>query len=84
MQYKLWFGDGSVSEVLDLRRTLDVLENKNYQVKQRNAVLEADVENLKNGLDAIEERARSELGMVKEDETFIHIIEKKPKEIANK
>ncbi len=84
MQYKLWFGDGSVSEVLDLRCTLDVLENKNYQVKHRNAVLEADVENLKTGLDAIEERARSELGMVKEDETFIHIIENKPKEIANK
>ena len=83
MQYKLWFGDGSVREVMDLRQKLEQQENKNYQVKQRNAVLEAEVENLKTGLDAIEERARSELGMIKKDETFIHIIENKPKEIAN-
>ena len=83
MQYKLWFGDGSVREVMDLRQKLEQQESKNYQVKQRNAVLEAEVENLKTGLDAIEERARSELGMIKKDETFIHIIENKPKEIAN-
>lgn len=84
MQYKLWFGDGSVREVMDLRQVLELQEGKNNQVKQRNAVLEAEVENLKTGLDAIEERARSELGMIKKDETFIHIIENKPKEIANK
>ena len=79
MQYKLWFGDDSVREVVELRQTLKEQESKNNQVKQHNAVLEAEVENLKTGLDAIEERARSELGMIKEDETFIHIIENKPK-----
>ena len=79
MQYKLWFGDDSVREVVELRQTLKEQESKNNQVKQQNAVLEAEVENLKTGLDAIEERARSELGMIKEDETFIHIIENKPK-----
>ena len=83
MQYKLWFGDGSVREVMDLRQNLEQQESKNYRVKQRNAVLEAEVENLKTGLDAVEERARSELGMIKKDETFIHIIENKPKKIVN-
>lgn len=84
MQYKLWFGDGSVREVIELRQTVEEQHSKNDQIKQRNIVLEAEVEDLKTGLEAIEERARSELGMIKDDETFIHIVDSKPKDIAEK
>jgi cell division protein FtsB len=80
LQSKLWFGDASVRDVINLKQTV--------QVKQRNAVLAAEVEDLKTGLEAIEERARSELGMIKKDETFIHIVEgaekSKSGESANK
>ncbi len=84
MQYKLWFGDGSVREVIELRQTVEDQHSNNDQIKQRNIVLEAEVEDLKTGLEAIEERARSELGMIKDDETFIHIVDSKPKDIAEK
>ncbi len=84
MQYKLWFGDGSVREVIELRQTVEEQHSNNDQIKQRNIVLEAEVEDLKTGLEAIEERARSELGMIKDDETFIHIVDSKPKDIAEK
>jgi cell division protein FtsB len=83
MQFKLWFGDASVREVINLKQTVKEQQAKNEQVKQRNAVLAAEVEDLKTGLEAIEERARSELGMIKKDETFIHIVEGEPKESAN-
>ncbi len=84
MQYKLWFGDGSVREVIELRQTVEDQHSNNDQIKQRNIVLEAEVEDLKTGLEAIEERARNELGMIKDDETFIHIVDSKPKDIAEK
>ena len=82
MQYKLWFGDASVRDVIDLKQSITDQRAKNEQVKQRNAVLAAEVEDLKTGLEAIEERARSELGMIKKDETFIHIVEGDPKDTA--
>lgn len=82
MQYKLWFGDASVSDVMELQQSIKEQEAKNEQIKQRNAVLAAEVEDLKTGLEAIEERARSELGMIKKDETFIHIVEGNSKETA--
>ena len=82
MQYKLWFGDASVSDVMELKQSIKEQEAKNEQIKQRNAVLAAEVEDLKTGLEAIEERARSELGMIKKDETFIHIVEGNSKETA--
>lgn len=75
LQFKLWFGDASVRDVLSLKKSVQEQQLKNDQVKQRNAVLAAEVEDLKTGLEAIEERARSELGMIKKDETFIHIVE---------
>jgi len=80
LQYKLWFGDASVRDVIDLKQTIEEQQTKNEQVKQRNAVLAAEVEDLKTGLEAIEEHARSELGMIKKDETFIHIVEGKSEE----
>ena len=83
LQYKLWFGDASVSDVMELKQTIIEQQAKNEQIKQRNAVLAAEVEDLKTGLEAIEERARSELGMIKEDETFIHIVEGDSKDNNN-
>ena len=80
LQYKLWFGDASVSDVMELKQTIKEQQARNEQIKQRNAVLAAEVEDLKTGLEAIEERARSELGMIKKDETFIHIVEGDSKE----
>ena len=83
LQYKLWFGDASVSDVMELKQTIKEQQAKNEQIKQQNAVLAAEVEDLKTGLEAIEERARSELGMIKEDETFIHIVEGDSKDNNN-
>ncbi len=83
LQSKLWFGDASVRDVLNLKQTVKEQQAKNEQIKQRNAVLAAEVEDLKTGLEAIEERARSELGMIKKDETFIHIVEGESQENRN-
>jgi len=82
MQYKLWFGDGSVRQVVDLRQRIEEQHGKNEKIRQRNTVLAAEVTDLKTNLGAIESRARSELGMVKKGETFIHIIDKKPEDLA--
>ena len=60
---------------MHLHRTVVLQEQDNAVLEERNQVLAAEVQDLKSGLDAIEERARSELGMVKEDETFFQIIE---------
>lgn len=84
LQFKLWFGDASVRDVLSLKQTVQEQQVKNDQIKQRNAVLAAEVEDLKTGLEAIEERARSELGMIKKDETFIHIVEGESEESRSK
>ena len=80
MQFKLWLGDGSVRDVIELRETVEQQRSKNEEIQQRNFVLEAEVEDLKTGLDAIEARARNELGMIKKDETFIHIVDSNSKD----
>ncbi|MEE9287508.1 MAG: cell division protein FtsB [Gammaproteobacteria bacterium] len=70
LQYKLWFGYGGLTDVrrLDQAGEAQILENE--QLKERNESLEAEVQDLKQGLEAIEERARSEMGMIATDETF--------------
>lgn len=75
LQLTLWFGEGSLAEVWQLRQQVDVQKKENAELRERNAALEAEVSDLKQGLDAIEERARNELGMVKEGERFYQIIE---------
>ena len=75
LQYKLWFGDGNVREVWQLQAAIEVQKKENEKLKERNAALEAEVKDLKKGLQAIEERARNELGMIKQGETFYQIIE---------
>ncbi len=74
LQYKLWFGDGSLSEVVQLSRELELQKQKLQMLEERNRVLEAQVLDLQNGLDAFEEKARNDLGMIKQDETFIQLI----------
>ena len=74
LQYKLWFGDGSLSEVVQLSSELDVQKEKLRLLEERNKILEAQVLDLQNGLDAFEEKARNDLGMIKQGETFIQII----------
>jgi cell division protein FtsB len=74
LQYKLWFGDGSLSEVVQLTRELEIQKQKLSELEERNKILEAQVVDLQNGLDAFEEKARSDLGMIKQGETFIQLI----------
>ncbi len=75
LQYKLWFGSGGHHEVEDLRVQVAKQEAENLRLEQRNEALKAEVDNLKSGEAAVEERARSELGMVKPGETFYRVIE---------
>lgn len=76
LQYKMWVGDGSFSEVHQLSKAVDSQKQENKLIKERNDSLEAEVKDLKQGLEAVEERARSELGMIKKkNETFYQIVE---------
>ena len=74
LQYPLWFGDGSFSKVWKLQNAVEIQKEKNNKLEDRNASLEAEVLDLKQGLDAIEERARTELGMIKQGETFFQVV----------
>ncbi|NNG14270.1 MAG: cell division protein FtsB, partial [Gammaproteobacteria bacterium] len=65
----------SLAEVWQLRQQINTQKDENKQLQERNAALEAEVQDLKQGLAAIEERARNELGMVKKDETFFQVVE---------
>jgi len=74
LQYKLWLGDGSLSEVVQLSKELELQKEKLQFLEDRNRILEAQVLDLQNGLDAFEEKARNDLGMIKNGETFIQLI----------
>lgn len=74
LQYPLWLGKGSWLRVWDLNRQITVQQDKNTALKARNETLNAEVLDLKSGRAAIEERARSELGMIKQDEVFYQIL----------
>lgn len=75
LQYPLWLGKGSWLRVWDLNRQVALQQEKNTTSKARNDMLEAEVRDLKSGKAAIEERARSELGMIKQDEVFYQVID---------
>lgn len=75
LQYRLWVGEGSLAEVHALREEIARQEAVLAEARQRNAALEAEVESLRSGYDALEERARSELGMIKRGEVFLQVIE---------
>ena len=73
IQYPLWLGKGGWLRVWDVDRQLDAQQEKNARLETRNNALAAEVKDLKQGHEAIEERARYELGMVKNDEVFFQI-----------
>lgn len=75
LQYRMWFGEANLIELTALRQSIQVQISQNDQLLLRNHQLEAEVKDLGRGLSAIEERARSELGMVKPDETFYQLID---------
>jgi len=75
LQYKLWLGDGGVLHLWQQQQHLRALREQNEKLTDRNRVLEAEVRDLKHGTEAIEERARSELGMIKDGETFYLIVD---------
>jgi cell division protein FtsB len=74
LQYRLWFGKNSVPDYIALQSEVarQIVDNENF--KQRNKLLYADTDDLKLGVEAIEERARNELGMIKKSETFFRIV----------
>ncbi|HYG33124.1 MAG TPA: cell division protein FtsB [Methylophilaceae bacterium] len=78
LQYPLWLGKGSWLRVWDLNQQITAQKDENARLKARNDMLDAEVRDLKQGYAAIEERARSELGMIKQDEVFYQVIEKAP------
>ena len=75
LQYRLWIGEGNVHQVQENQQQLDVLKKEVAEKKERNDALYAEMLDLRKGGVAIEERARYELGMIKEDETFFQIVE---------
>lgn len=70
---ELWFGKGGVPHVMGLQAQLSAQHNENDEARERNAQLSAEVSDLKEGLEMVEEKARSELGMVKPDEIFVQV-----------
>ena len=75
LQYPLWLGKGSWLKVWEMGKQVEAQKQTNEQTRKRNAALDAEVRDLKSGTDAIEERARSELGMVRQDEIFFQILD---------
>jgi cell division protein FtsB len=75
VQFRLWVGDKSLVEVWRLRQAIDRQTSENALLHSRNQRLEAEVRDLKTGLDAVEERARLELGMIRKDEIYFQIVE---------
>jgi cell division protein FtsB len=75
IQSPLWFGKGGWSRVWELDSQIEAQRETNIKLAVRNAALDAEVKDLKQGYDAIEERARSELGMIKPDEIFFQLLQ---------
>ena len=74
LQYRLWVGEGSLAEVAALRKQLAAQRAEVADLKERNETLRAEVDDLKSGLAAIEARARSELGLIRQDETYFQLL----------
>ncbi|HLV48702.1 MAG TPA: cell division protein FtsB [Aliidiomarina sp.] len=76
LQYRIWFGQNGVSEYRQLNNEVERQTASNITLKQRNQLIYADIRDLREVGEAVDERARNELGMVKADETFFRLIEK--------
>jgi len=79
IQYPLWLGKGGWLRVWDMEHQVNVAHEKVQALKTRNTKLESEVNDLKDGTDAVEERARFELGMLKRNEVFIQVLDAQPK-----
>jgi len=79
LQYPLWFGKGGWLRVWSLDQQLQEQKEANARLRQRNGALDAEVRDLKQGFEAIEERARYELGLIKQDEVFFQVVPQRPK-----
>ncbi|MGB0466157.1 MAG: cell division protein FtsB [Pontibacterium sp.] len=75
LQYRLWFGEANLRQVWSLKQEIELQQVENKKLSQRNKQLEAEVQDLKTGLSALEERARNELGMIREGETFFQLVQ---------
>ena len=75
LQYRLWVGEGSLAQVAELKEAIAQQQTENQRLHERNRILEAEVMELKQGMETVEERARHELGMVKEGETLCQLAE---------
>ena len=75
LQYPLWLGKGGWFKVWEVDQQIIAQHETNGKLQMRNATLDAEVRDLKQGYEAIEERARSELGMIRQDEIFFHLLE---------
>ena len=75
LQYKIWLQDGGIPEVIQLQNEVEEVKTEVQQLQERNSSLDAEVKDLKKGLDTIEERARSEMGMIKKGEVYYQVIE---------
>lgn len=76
LQYRLWFGKNSVSDFKHKKNQITTLTEQNANLRQRNQLLRADINDLQLGVESMEERARNELGLIKEGETFYRILPK--------
>jgi cell division protein FtsB len=75
IQFPLWLGKGGWLRVWELDKQVNAAHAKNEELKARNAKLDSEVQDLKNGTAAVEERARFELGMIKKDEIFVQVLD---------
>ena len=75
LQYRLWVGEGSLAHASGLSDSVTRMRAENRSMLQRNAILKAEIVDLRGGLDAIEEKARSEFGLIKQDETFFLLVD---------
>lgn len=76
LQVRLWVGEGSLAHMAELNRQLDLQKEKNHQLEKRNQLIAEEVASLKSNLDSIEEKARKDLGMIKQGEIFYLVIDK--------
>jgi cell division protein FtsB len=79
LQYRLWVGEGSMAQRQVLQHKVDIQQEENDVLHERNSILAGEVSDLKDGLESVEERARTDLGMVKEGETFYMVVDKEQK-----
>lgn len=75
LQYRLWIGEGSLAQANRLEQELKVQQAENDRLLERNRIIHVEVEDLKTGLDTIEERARKDIGLIKKDETFYMLLD---------